>query len=105
MAVRVKVTWPKVGRMLDKPAVRRAVNEAAEEIAAGARAWGEAHRVTGNYAAGVRVETETARDGRPVARAVAGAPHSALLEYGTARGGPEFAPMRDAATRAGYRLD
>lgn len=103
MATEVK--WKRFGEILDKPAIRRAVNEAANDIAENARAWGEEHRVTGNYAAGITVTPAKARDGRPVARASATAPHSALLEYGTGRGGPAFAPMRNAASAAGYALD
>lgn len=102
MAARVK--WERYGRILDKPAVRRAVDEAAQDIAARARQWGAAHRVTGNYAAGILVESARARDGRPVARATATAPHSALLEYGTVTM-PAQAPMRDAAVAAGHVVE
>lgn len=99
----VRVSWPKVGKMLANPVVRRAVDRAAEEIAAEARRWGEEHRVTGDYAAGIETEPGTARDGRPVNRVKATAPHSALVEYGTSDT-PAFAPVRTAATTAGYRL-
>lgn len=97
------VTLPKFGTMVKKKVVADALEKAADRIADGARQWGEEHRVTGAYAAGVEVEMTTSRDGRPVAKVKATAPHSAAVEYGNARVDAQ-APMRNAAEGAGYRL-
>lgn len=112
----VDVKWERnaIGIMLaSSPEVRAAVNNAASRIINAAEHRAVSHRVTGNYAAGLAVSKGRGRDGRPTALVQAKAPHSLLIEYGTAprhstrgsRGSmPALRIMRTAVTDAGLSL-
>lgn len=82
MAVEVTLSSAGVRELLRDPGVARAVAEAAEKVAAAARA--SAPVQTGEYRDSIHVDSDNSPiDGRARSRVIADAPHALIVESNT----------------------